>query len=215
MTTRVAVLVSGGGTNLQALIDARESGNPDEQYQIVGVISNRPGAGGLRRAIDAGIPAHTIDHKTFADRASFDAALQIELDKLQPDLVVLAGFMRILTPGFVRHFRGRMLNIHPSLLPKYPGLNTHQRAIEAGDAAAGATVHFVTEELDGGPAAVQASVPILAGDTPESLAARVLEQEHRIFPQALRWFAAGRLELRGNEAYLDGKPLPPTGAQLG
>lgn len=214
MTTRVAVLVSGGGTNLQALIDAQHSGSADERYRIVGVISNRPNAGGLKRAADAGIAAITIDHKAFGERADFDAALRVELDKLDPDLVVLAGFMRILTPEFVRHFHGRMLNIHPSLLPKYPGLNTHQRALEAGDSEAGATVHFVTEELDGGPAAVQARVPILAGDTPESLAARVLEQEHVIFPQALRWFAAGRLQLRGSEAFFDDQPLPPTGAQI-
>lgn len=211
MTTRVVVLVSGGGTNLQALIDARGEGSAAEQYDIVAVISNRPTAGGLERARQAGIPAIAIDHKTFASRELFDQALQQELDSHTPDLVILAGFMRILTPDFVRHFRGRMLNIHPSLLPLYPGLNTHQRAIDAGDKAAGATVHFVTEELDGGPAAVQASVPILPNDTADTLAARVLVEEHRIFPQALRWFAAGRLQLKDNRAFFDGQALPESG----
>ncbi len=214
MTCRVVVLVSGGGTNLQALIDASGAGAATEHYDIVGVVSNRPGAGGLDRAAKAGIATAFVDHKAFADRAAFDAALRQEIDRFRPDLLILAGFMRILTAEFVSHYRGRILNIHPSLLPKYPGLHTHQRAIDAGDTEAGATVHFVTEELDGGPAAVQARVPIIDGDTPDSLAQRVLEQEHRIFPQALRWYTAGRLKLRNNEALLDGKVLPPQGARI-
>lgn len=209
MPCRLVILISGSGTNLQAFIDGVEHG--DLPCEIAAVISNRPNAGGLERARNAGIAAECVDHTGFDSREAFDQALQQRIDEYQPDLLILAGFMRILTPGFVRHYRGRLLNIHPSLLPKYPGLNTHQRAIDAGDREAGATVHFVTEELDGGPPVIQAKIPILAGDTPELLAQRVLEKEHKIYPLATRWFAEQRLILNGNRAQLDGKALPETG----
>ena len=200
----VVVLISGGGTNLQALIDAAAAGEP---FAVAGVISNRPGAGGLARAERAGIPTATVDHMAYDGREAFEAALAECIDHFAPGLVCLAGFMRILTPGFVTRYRGRMLNIHPSLLPLYRGLHTHQRAIDAGDAEHGATVHFVTEELDGGPRIVQARVPVHAEDTAEVLAARVLAQEHRIYPLAVRWFAEGRLRLGAHAAELDGRPL--------
>jgi phosphoribosylglycinamide formyltransferase-1 len=175
------------------------------------VISNKPTALGVQRADAAGIPTAVIDHQQFADRETFDAALRDCVQQFQPDLVILAGFMRILTPVFLRPFIGRLLNIHPSLLPKYPGLHTHQRAIDAGDLEAGATVHFVTEELDGGPAIIQAHVPVQSTDTAEHLAARVLQVEHRIYPLAAEWFAQNRLSLNDNRALLDDKPLPITG----
>ncbi len=205
---RIVVLISGSGSNLQAFIDAAENRLGGD---VVAVISNRADAYGLERAQRAGIATAVIDHTGFASREDFDDALREQIDSFRPDLVILAGFMRILTPGFVRHFTGRMLNIHPSLLPKYPGLNTHQRAIDAGDDQAGATVHFVTEDLDGGPAIIQAKVPILPGDSAELLAARILEQEHQIYPLAAQWFAQGRLVLKGNEVQLDGQILPKTG----
>lgn len=208
---RVVVLISGTGSNLQAIIDAASSG--DAATDIVAVGSNRPQAAGLERAQRAGIATFALDHRTFPDRETFDQELAAHIDPYRPDLLVLAGFMRILSPGFVRRYRGRLLNIHPSLLPKYPGLQTHQRAIEAGDTEAGATVHFVTEELDGGPPVIQGRVVILPGDTPDRLAARVLEVEHRIYPRAVRWFASGRLALRDNRATLDGRTLPATGYQ--
>ena len=203
------VLISGGGSNLQALIDSCETG--DFPASIAAVISNRPDAGGLERARRAGIATAILDHKSFPDRTSFDAALLREIDSHEPGLVVLAGFMRILGTDFVRHFTGRLMNIHPSLLPLYPGLHTHQRALEAGDTEHGATVHFVGEELDGGPAIVQARVPVHADDTAATLAARVLEQEHRIYPQAVRLFAEGRLRLHDGHALLDDAALPATG----
>jgi phosphoribosylglycinamide formyltransferase-1 len=152
-----------------------------------------------------------LDHKQFPSRETFDAALQSLIDAYRPDLLILAGFMRILTADFVRHYHGRLLNIHPSLLPNYPGLHTHQRALDAGDVDAGATVHFVTPELDGGPAIVQVRVPIVAGDTAASLAQRILQHEHRVYPLAARWFAEGRLQLQDNRTVFDGAPLPPTG----
>jgi len=183
----VVVLISGSGSNLQAIIDA------ELPITIRAVISNRADAYGLTRAEQAGIPTAVLDHKGFPDRESYDAALQELIDSYQPGLLVLAGFMRILSDGFVRHYEGRMINIHPSLLPKYRGLDTHARAIAAGDAEAGCSVHFVTPELDSGPIIIQARVPILEGDTPETLAARVLEQEHRIYPEAIRKFAEGEL----------------------
>jgi phosphoribosylglycinamide formyltransferase 1 len=201
---RVVVLVSGGGTNLQALIDAAAAGQP---FAIAGVVSNRPDAFGLTRAARAGIPTAIVDHTAYDDRESFEVALADCVDRFSPRLVCLAGFMRILTPGFVGHYRGRMLNIHPSLLPKYRGLHTHQRAIDAGDAEHGATVHFVTEELDGGPRIIRARVPVRPDDTAEALAARVLEKEHRIYPLAVRWFAEGRLRLGPGGAELDGQAL--------
>lgn len=206
---RLVVLISGSGSNLQALIDASAAGRL--AADIACVFSNRADAGGLARAADAGIATEVLSHRDYASREAFDEELRRRIDAHAPDLVVLAGFMRILSTGFVRHFHGRLLNIHPSLLPNYPGLDTHRRAIEAGDAAAGATVHFVTEELDGGPPVVQAQVPVLTGDTPASLAERVLELEHRIYPLAVEWFANGRLRLHDHRACLDGAPLPPTG----
>lgn len=211
MTARcdVVVLISGAGSNLQALIDSTRS--DDNPARIRAVISNRADAYGLTRAQNAGIATQVLDHKAFDGREAFDAALIEAIDGFSPQLVVLAGFMRILTPGFVRHYAGRLLNIHPSLLPLYKGLHTHQRALEAGDAEHGCSVHFVTEELDGGPLVVQAIVPVQAGDTPESLAMRVHAQEHRIYPLAVRWFAEGRLRLGEHGAMLDGKPLPATG----
>lgn len=206
------MLVSGSGSNLQAFIEACR--DPSYSCTVAAVISNRPGAPGLERARAAGIATGVLDHTDFASREDFDAELARRIDAHAPDLVILAGFMRILTAGFVRHYAGRLLNIHPSLLPRYPGLHTHQRAIEAGDAEHGATVHFVTEDLDGGPAILQARVPVLPGDTPQSLAARVLEREHRIYPLAARLYAEGRLRLRGERAELDGNPLPAHGMPL-
>lgn len=207
---KLAVLISGSGSNLQAFIDATRSGELDAS--IVLVVSNRPQAFGLQRAREAGIDTAVVDHKNYASREDFDRALVDALAPFQPDLVILAGFMRILTPIFITPFAGRLLNIHPSLLPKYPGLDTHQRAIEAGDSYAGATVHFVTEELDGGPPILHCRVPVQAGDTAESLASRILEQEHRIYPLAAQWFAEGRLRLEGGSALLDGDTLGENGA---
>ena len=209
MPCNVVVLISGSGSNLQALIDSvAHDGNP---ARIAAVICNRAGAFGLERAKQAGIATELLDHKQFDGREAFDAALIQAIDAHQPDLVVLAGFMRILTPGFVQHYAGRLLNIHPSLLPKHKGLHTHQRAIEAGDSEHGCSVHFVTEELDGGPLVVQAVLPVMADDTAESLAHRVHQQEHQIYPLAVRWFAEGRLRLGAQGAMLDGLPLPASG----
>ncbi len=200
----VVVLISGGGTNLQALIDAAAAGAP---FEIRAVISNRPGAYGLERASRAGIPTEVLDHRQFPDRQSFDDALARLIDNYRPELVLLAGFMRILTPEFVKRYHGRLLNIHPSLLPRFQGLNTHARALEAGDSEHGASIHFVTEELDGGPVIIQARVPVEADDTPERLAARVLEQEHRIYPLVVKWIAEGRLALEDDKVLFDGQPL--------
>ena len=209
MPCNVVVLISGSGSNLQALIDSvAHDGNP---ARIAAVISNRADAYGLQRAKQAGIATELLDHKQFDGREAFDAALIQAIDAHQPDLVVLAGFMRILTPGFVQHYAGRLLNIHPSLLPRHKGLHTHQRALEAGDSEHGCSVHFVTEELDGGPLVVQAVLPVMAGDTAESLASRVHRQEHQIYPLAVRWFAEGRLRLDAQGAMLDGQPLPASG----
>ncbi|MNQ56206.1 phosphoribosylglycinamide formyltransferase-1 [Pseudomonas linyingensis] len=207
----VVVLISGSGSNLQALIDSLGEDNP---ARICAVISNRADAYGLTRAQNAGIATAVLDHKTFAGREAFDAALIEAIDAHQPDLVVLAGFMRILTPGFVQHYAGRLFNIHPSLLPKYKGMHTHQRALEAGDAEHGCSVHFVTEELDGGPLVVQAVVPVQPGDSAETLASRVQIGEHRIYPLAVRWFAEGRLRLTSRGVELDGTPLPASGQQI-
>jgi phosphoribosylglycinamide formyltransferase-1 len=200
---RLVVLISGSGSNLQAFIDACR--DPAYPCELVAVISNRPAVRGLERAQQANIPTRVLDHGSFASRETFDAALRETIDAFAPDLLILAGFMRILSGGFVRHYRGRLLNIHPSLLPKYPGLHTHQRALEAGDAEAGASVHFVTEQLDGGPVIVQARVPVLRDDTTETLAARVLVEEHRIYPQAARLFAEGRLRLIEDCVQLDAR----------
>jgi len=186
----VAVLISGNGTNLQALIDASEDAN----YRITAVISNNPDAYGLRRARDADIPTWTISHRDFNQRIEFDRALMARLDRIQPDLVVLAGFMRILSAEFVNHFSGRLLNIHPSLLPRYPGTDTHQRVLEAGDSEHGAAVHFVTEELDGGPVISQVVIPILPGDNRHALAARLSPMEHRLVVSTVEFFAGHRVE---------------------
>lgn len=212
MACNVVVLISGSGSNLQALIDSiAHDGNP---ARIAAVISNRADAYGLVRAQQAGIATAVLDHKQFADREAFDAALVEAIDAHQPDLVVLAGFMRILTPAFVTHYSGRLLNIHPSLLPKHKGLHTHQRALEAGDSEHGCSVHFVTEELDGGPLVVQAVLPVRADDTPDSLAQRVHQAEHQIYPLAVRWFAEGRLRLGPQGCLLDGQALPAQGWQI-
>ena len=210
-TCNVVVLISGSGSNLQALIDSLGESNP---ARIGAVISNRADAFGLQRAQAAGIATHVVQHRDFADREAFDAALMEIIDTHAPELVVLAGFMRILTPGFVRHYQGRLLNIHPSLLPKYKGLDTHRRALEAGDAEHGCSVHFVTEELDGGPVALQEAITIRPQESLEQLTQRVHAAEHRIYPLAVRWFAEGRLRLEEQGAMLDGEPLPASGYQI-
>lgn len=204
----IVVLVSGRGTNLEAILVAARHDLP---VAVRAVISNQADAPALVRAQRAGIPTAVLDHRDYADREAFDRALSETIDRFAPRLVVLAGFMRILTPAFVERYRGRLMNIHPSLLPRFPGLDTHERALAAGVDEHGATVHFVTPELDSGPIIVQARVPVLPTDSPETLAARVLEQEHRIYPQAIRWFAEGRLELRGVTVLLDGEPVGETG----
>ncbi|MDE3120303.1 MAG: phosphoribosylglycinamide formyltransferase [Paracoccaceae bacterium] len=189
MTRRVAILISGSGSNMVALARSMTGDHP---ARAVLVASNDPTAGGLAKASAMGIPTAAVDHRAFhGDRAAFEAALVEHIEAAAPDIVCLAGFMRILTPAFIARFKGRMLNIHPSLLPKYPGLHTHQRALDAGDKEAGCTVHEVTADLDAGPILGQARVPVLPGDTAATLAARVLEQEHRLYPAVLRRFAAG------------------------
>lgn len=208
---RVAVLISGSGSNLQALIDANNAG--EMAGDIALVISNNPQAYGLERASNAGVATAVIDHREFESREIYDQAIAARLDETQPDLVVLAGYMRILSPAFVEKYQGRLINIHPSLLPKYPGLHTHKRAIEAGDKEHGATVHFVTEELDGGPPIIQGRIPIGESDESE-LASRVQQEvEHHIYPLAVDWFLNGRLEFRDNQAYLDRELIPPNGIQ--
>jgi phosphoribosylglycinamide formyltransferase-1 len=204
--TRVAVLISGEGTNLQALIDAAQAGQLGAR--IVAVVSNRAAARGLERARAAGIEALHLPAGRAQARADYDAALAALLGPFEPDLLVLAGFMRIFSVEFVEQFAGRMLNIHPSLLPKHPGLDTHRRALAAGDRWHGATVHFVTAELDAGPAIIQYRLPIRPGDTAEGLAQRVHVGEHVILPRAVSWFAAGRLRLEGGSVMLDGRALP-------
>ena len=189
----IVILISGRGSNMEALIAARDAGTLP--VNIAAVISNRPDAKGLETAAKAGIATHYIDHKAFAGREAFDAALAECIDGFAPDLVVLAGFMRILTADFVRHYEGRLMNIHPSLLPSFPGLHTHQRALEEGVRIHGCTVHFVTAELDHGPVIIQAAIPVLDGDDEAALAARILVQEHKVYPQAVRWFAEGKLSL--------------------
>ncbi|HEX6733549.1 MAG TPA: phosphoribosylglycinamide formyltransferase [Azonexus sp.] len=190
---RIVILISGRGSNMEALIAARDAGRLP--VAIAAVISNRPDARGLETAAAAGIATAVLDHKAFAGREAFDAALAECIDAHAPDLVVLAGFMRILSEGFVRHYEGRLINIHPSLLPSFPGLHTHQRALDEGVRVHGCTVHFVTPALDHGPVIIQAAVPVRDDDSEASLAARVLAQEHVVYPQAVRWFAEGRLQL--------------------
>ncbi|MES2674746.1 MAG: phosphoribosylglycinamide formyltransferase [Pseudomonadota bacterium] len=209
---RVVVLISGSGSNLQALINSRQAG--ELPIELVAVISNRPDVLGLARAQAAKIPTSVLDHKNFSDRETFDRALMEKIDSYRPDLVVLAGFMRILSATFTQHYEGRMLNIHPSLLPKFQGLHTHQRALDAGEKRHGVTVHFVTAELDGGPAIVQASVPIVAGDDAGSLAKRVQHQEHIIYPLAIKWFAAGDVRMVNGKTQFMGELLPDCGVQI-
>lgn len=205
----IVVLISGNGSNLQAIIDACE------QKRINGTIravfSNKAEAFGLIRARDAGIPAHALAASQFASREAFDRELMQEIDAYAPDVVVLAGYMRILSADFVAHYQGRLLNIHPSLLPKYPGLHTHRQALENGDAEHGTSVHFVTEELDGGPVILQAKVPVFDGDDEEEITARVQVQEHAIYPLVVGWFLDGRLKMQDNHAWIDGAKLPPAG----
>lgn len=203
MTTpkRIAVLISGSGSNLQAIIDHQKS--HADLYEIALVISNRPNAYGLQRAQDANIPTLVIDHTEYESREVFDQVLQTAIDAANADLVVLAGFMRILTSAFAQHYLGKMLNIHPSLLPKYAGLNTHKRALEAGDKKHGLSIHFVTPELDGGPVILQAEVDIEAGETEQSLADKVHKQEHIAYPLVVQWFAEDKLFLKDNQAWLN------------
>jgi phosphoribosylglycinamide formyltransferase 1 len=203
---RVAVLISGRGSNMQALIDA--AARSDYPAEIVRVIANVPEAGGLARAAAAGIATETIDHRKFPDRPAFEAALDASLRACGTELVCLAGFMRLLTPGFVEAWRDRMINIHPSLLPKFPGLDTHARALQAGERLAGCTVHYVRPVMDSGPLLVQAEVPVEPGDDEDRLAARVLQAEHRAYPLALALVASGRVRVAGEQALIDGQPGP-------
>lgn len=190
----IVILISGSGSNMAAIVEAAQQQGWQQQFgaTVTAVISNRPGAAGLQLAQSLGVPTQVLDHRAFESREAFDAALMQLIDSHQPALVVLAGFMRILTPGFVGHYAGRLINIHPSLLPAFTGLNTHQRAIDAGCVEAGCTVHQVTAELDHGPILAQVTVPVLPGDTAETLAARVLVQEHRLYPQAVRGWLQGQ-----------------------
>lgn len=199
---RLVVLISGNGSNLQALLD--HIATDKLAATIAAVISNKPDAGGLARAQQAGIPTIVVDHRAHASRELFDAALINSIDRYRPNAVILAGFMRILTPAFVQHYDGRLLNIHPSLLPKFAGLHTHARALAAGEREHGCTVHFVNGELDGGPAVAQSVVPIMPDDTAEALRARVQTAEHALYPAVINWLATGRLLLTGNNVTLDG-----------
>ncbi|ANB73757.1 phosphoribosylglycinamide formyltransferase [Paraburkholderia phytofirmans] len=192
---KLVILISGRGSNMEAII--RACADEGWAAQVAAVIANRSDAAGLAFAASHGIATAVVDHRQFPDRDSFDAALAQEIDSFAPDLVVLAGFMRVLTAGFVDHYAGRMLNVHPSLLPSFPGLKTHQQALDAGVRLHGASVHFVTSQLDHGPIVAQAAVPVEAGDTPATLAERVLATEHIIYPRAVRWFVEGRLALDG------------------
>jgi phosphoribosylglycinamide formyltransferase-1 len=205
---RIVILISGRGSNMEALIAARDAGRLP--VTIAAVISNRPDARGLETAAAAGIATAVLDHKSFAGREAFDAALAGCIDGFSPDLVVLAGFMRILSEGFVRHYEGRLINIHPSLLPSFPGLHTHRRALEEGVRIHGCTVHFVTPALDHGPVIIQAAVPVFDGDDEASLAARVLAQEHLVYPQAVRWFAEDRLSLAAGRVRVAGSAAVDT-----
>ena len=205
----IVVLISGNGSNLQAIIDACKQKKINGTLRAV--FSNKADAYGLERARDAGIAAHALSAAQFASREAFDRELVQEIDAYAPDVVVLAGYMRILSPAFVAHYAGRLLNIHPSLLPKYPGLNTHRQVLDNGDLEHGTSVHFVTDELDGGPVILQAKVPVFEGDSEEDVTARVQAQEHAIYPLVVSWFVDGRLEMRDGAAWLDGAPLPPQG----
>lgn len=202
----IVVLISGRGSNLQAIIDAQ-----DPLINVKAVISNRAEAQGLIYAQTAGIFTNVIDHTQFSSRDAFDKALQIRLDNYQPELVVLAGFMRILSAQFVKQYTGRLINIHPSLLPAYKGLHTHERVLAAGETVHGASVHFVTEELDSGPVILQARVPVFPTDDVDTLAARVLNAEHTIYPQVIHWIAEGRVRLQGHTVFFDNQPIEKNG----
>jgi len=190
---KIVILISGRGSNMEAMLRAHAAG--ELPVEIAAVIANKADAGGLATAAQAGVPTAVVPHRDYASREDFDAALAKAIDAYAPDLVVLAGFLRVLTTGFVEHYAGRLINIHPSLLPAFPGLHTHERALAAGCKLHGATVHFVTPELDHGPIIIQAVVPVLPDDDADALAARVLKQEHLIYPRAVRWFAEGRLQV--------------------
>ncbi len=206
---KLVILISGTGSNLQALIHACRSGQLDAE--ITAVFSNKAGAGGLEYARQAGIPVCSLAQSDFADRRLFDRQLMTLIDEYTPDLVVLAGYMRILSAEFVSHYAGRLINIHPSLLPAYPGLHTHRQVLENGDAVHGTSVHFVTEQLDGGPVILQSVIPVLPGDTEQQLEDRIKAEEHIIYPRAIQWFLQNRLSLRDDKACLDGEPLPVSG----
>lgn len=201
----IVVLISGNGSNLQAILEACEANMPNAQ--LAAVFSNKADAYGLERAKQFDVNGHFVDPKAFESREDFDAELMKQIDEYQPDVIVLAGYMRILSSAFVSHYLGKMINIHPSLLPKYPGLHTHQRAIDAGDKEHGTSVHFVTEELDGGPVVLQAKVPVFEDDDADALAARVQTQEHNIYPMVTKWLVEGRLSMTEGKAYLDGFEL--------
>lgn len=200
---KTAILISGSGTNLQAFIDAVEKGDLDLELTVV--FSNNPDAYGLKRAEQAGIPTACIQHSAYPDRESFDHAVIAELDRFEPDLLILAGFMRILSPTFVAHYTGKILNIHPALLPLYPGLNTHQRVLDAGDQWHGSTVHFVTEELDRGPRILQGRLAVIPGETADELATRVQTVEHQIYPEAANWVGSGKVTFRQGRVWVDGQ----------
>lgn len=202
----VVILISGRGSNLQAIVDAVRAGQLPVELRAV--ISNNPDAAGLKPARAAGVHTEVVDHRAYPTRAAFEQALAQAIDRHAPKLVALAGFMRILGRDFIERYHGRLINIHPSLLPKYPGLGTHARVLAAGETRHGASVHFVIPDVDAGPVILQAAVPVLPNDTAETLAKRVLQEEHRIYPLAIRWFAEGRLALRDGRALLDGKPCP-------
>ena len=201
----IVVLISGNGSNLQAIINAGKSGKLP--VNILAVISNNAGAYGLERAAAEAINTEVLDHRNYSDREQYDQALQNLIDSFNPDLVVLAGFMRVLGASLVNHYLGKMINIHPSLLPLFPGLDTHQKALDSGCTEHGASVHFVTPEVDSGPIIAQASVPINKDDTVETLKQRVHEQEHIIYPQVIQWFAEKRINLKNNTAYFDGHEI--------
>ncbi|MDH5437188.1 MAG: phosphoribosylglycinamide formyltransferase, partial [Gammaproteobacteria bacterium] len=207
----IVVLISGSGSNLQAIIDYMQRG--ELPVIIRAVISNKADAQGIERASEAHIPVEIINHNDFANRDDFDKQLMTTIDQYKPELVVLAGFMRVLTDDFVNHYHGRMINIHPSLLPKYRGLNTHQRVLDAGEKEHGASVHYVVPDMDAGPIIVQTKVPVLEGDTPELLAERVLKEEHEIYPLAILWIAEGKVKLENNKVTFNGtvldKPIMP------
>ena len=202
---KTAILISGSGSNLQSFIDRAAAGEIDLDLTVV--FSNKADAFGLVRAENAGIATACIAHRDFADREAFDRAVAARLDECRPELLILAGFMRILSPWFVDHFNGRILNIHPALLPAYPGLNTHQRVLDAGDAWHGSTVHFVTDELDGGPRILQGKLSVDPNESADALCARVQAVEHQIYPRAAHWFGQGRLQLKNGAAWLDGELL--------